>query len=100
MIRKVTFEEANDLLSARPDITLVDVREEPEYLTGHAVDAVLLPVDEITEDSADEVIGGGPVMVYCRTGRRSREAARKLEELGYQEIYDIGGLVGWPYGLV
>ena len=51
MIRKVTFEEANDLLSARPDITLVDVREEPEYLTGHAVDAVLLPVDEITEES-------------------------------------------------
>ena len=40
-----------------------------------------------------------PVLVYCRTGRRSREAAQKLEELGYTEVYDMGGLVGWPYGL-
>ena len=39
------------------------------------------------------------VLVYCRTGRRSREAAQKLEELGYTEVYDMGGLVGWPYGL-
>ncbi|MBQ9662946.1 MAG: rhodanese-like domain-containing protein [Oscillospiraceae bacterium] len=100
MIRKVSFEEAHSLLRERPDITLVDVREEPEYLTGHAMDAVLLPVDEITAETAAEVIGGGPVMVYCRTGRRSREAAHKLEQLGYQEIYDVGGLVGWPYGLV
>ena len=102
MIRKLSFEEAHELLQSRPEVTLVDVREEPEYLTGHAVDALLLPVDEITEDSAAELIPSlsSPVMVYCRTGRRSRDAAAKLDAMGYEEIYDIGGLVGWPYGLV
>ena len=77
------------------------MREEPEYITGHARDALLLPVDELTEESASLVIGtkATPVLVYCRTGRRSREAARKLENLGYAEVYDMGGLVGWPYGL-
>ena len=80
---------------------LLDVREEPEYITGHARDAQLLPVDELTEESADLVVGAKttPVLVYCRTGRRSREAVRKLEEMGYADVYDMGGLVGWPYGL-
>lgn len=90
------------MLQRLPDVILIDVREEPEYLTGHAVDAELLPVDEITADTAEALIPEkrSPVMVYCRTGRRSARAARLLEALGYQEIYDMGGLVGWPYGLV
>ena len=40
-----------------------------------------------------------PVLVYCRSGRRSFQAAQLLEEYGYEHIYDIGGLVGWPYGM-
>ena len=79
----------------------MDVREEAEYITGHARDAELLPVDELDAESAGLLIESKetPVLVYCRTGRRSREAAQKLEELGYTEVYDMGGLVGWPYGL-
>ena len=102
MIRRLGFEEAHSLLQEREDIVLIDVREEPEYLTGHAVDAQLLPVDEITEETASDLIPDkdSPVMVYCRTGRRSARAAKMLEALGYVEIYDMGGLVGWPYGLV
>ena len=89
------------MLQNDPAITLIDVREEPEYITGHAIDAELLPVDEITAESAEELIPdkNSPVMVYCRTGMRSARAAMILEELGYDEIYDMGGLVGWPYGL-
>ena len=40
-----------------------------------------------------------PVLVYCKTGKRSRAAAEKLAALGYSELYDLGGLGGWPYGL-
>lgn len=89
------------MLMSDPSITLIDVREEPEYITGHAMDALLLPVDEITEETAEDLIPDkqSPVMVYCRTGRRSARAAVLLEELGYTQIYDMGGLVGWPYGL-
>ena len=101
MASRLTFEEAHRFLQLHPEAVLVDVREEAEYITGHARDAELLPVDELDAESADLVIGTKetPVLVYCRTGRRSREAVRKLEELGYTEVYDMGGLVGWPYGL-
>ena len=102
MAVKLSFEQAHDMLISGRELVLLDVREEPEYLSGHADDALLLPVDEITEDTAAALIPEKetPVMVYCRTGRRSAEAARKLEKLGYREIFDLGGLVGWPYGLV
>ena len=101
MASRLTFEEAHRFLQLHPEAVLVDVREEAEYITGHARDAELLPVAELDAESADLVIGPKetPVLVYCRTGRRSREAAQKLEELGYTEVYDMGGLVGWPYGL-
>ena len=101
MASRLTFEEAHRFLQLHPEAELLDVREEAEYITGHARDAELLPVDELDAESADLVIGPKetPVLVYCRTGRRSREAAQKLEELGYTEVYDMGGLVGWPYGL-
>ena len=100
MIKKLDFHEAHELLQSRPDCVLIDVREEPEYLTGHAIDAQLLPVDEITAETASALIPERktPVLVYCRTGRRSAAAAEKLASLGYEEIYDMGGLVGWPYG--
>ena len=101
MMTKVTFSQAHDLLQLAPDALILDVREEPEYLTGHAVDALLLPVDEITAETAAELIPSlqTPVLVYCRSGRRSRRAARLLDALGYENLYDMGGLVGWPYGL-
>ena len=101
MIRTIGFEEAKALLDARPDAVLLDVREEAEYITGHAVNAVLLPVGELTDETALDAIPGPdtPVLVYCRSGYRSDLAARKLEGYGYEEIYDLGSLIGWPYGL-
>lgn len=70
-------------------------------LPGHAAGAILLPLGELTmcvrrRSSPDLTM---PVLVYCRSGRRSFQAAQLLEEYGYECIYDIGGLVGWPYGM-
>ena len=98
--RKISFAEAKEILDNNANAVLLDVREEAEYITGHAVDAVLLPLDELDAASASEVIPshGTKVLVYCRSGRRSREAALRLAELGYTEVYDIGSLIGWPYG--
>ena len=100
MIRKLSFSESHALLAGSGAV-LLDVREEEEYITGHAVNAELLPVDEISAETAAALIPSvdTPVMVYCRTGARSARAARLLEGLGYREIYDMGGLAGWPYGL-
>lgn len=84
-----------------PEYILLDVREEEEYITGHAANSTLLPVDDIDEVSANMLLPDKnvPVLIYCRSGRRSKEAAHKLENMGYESLYDIGGLIGWPYGL-
>ena len=102
MITKISFAEAKELLDSAPACVLLDVREEEEYITGHAVDAVLLPVDELTDERALDAIPSldTPVLVYCRSGYRSNVAAHKLAEYGYERIFDIGSLIGWPYGLV
>ncbi|MBQ6274828.1 MAG: rhodanese-like domain-containing protein [Oscillospiraceae bacterium] len=101
MIRRIGFEEAKALLDSEPEAVLLDVREEAEYITGHAADAVLLPVDELTDETALDAIPSleTPVLVYCRSGYRSNVAAHRLEEYGYERIYDLGSLIGWPYGL-
>ena len=97
-----SFEDAKKLMDENPDCIILDVREEEEYATGHVNDAVLFPVDDITAESAQEVIPNkeSMLLVYCRTGSRSRMAAQTLCKLGYTDIYDIGGLIAWPYGLI
>ena len=101
VIRKIDFAKAKELLDSRPDAVLLDVREEAEYITGHAQNAVLLPVDELTDETAVDAVPelSTPVLVYCRSGYRSNVAAHRLEDFGYEEIYDLGSLIGWPYGL-
>ena len=101
MIIKIDFEEAKQLLDSLDNIVMIDVREESEYITGHAIGAELLPMSEISEQRAEDLIGAKstPIIVYCRTGRRSLKAAKLLESWGYESIYDVGGLAGWPYGL-
>ena len=99
-IQKIDFAQAKQLMDDG-DFVLLDVREEDEYRAGHASDAVLLPVGRITADTAAECIPDSQttVLLYCRTGRRSQIAAKKLDKLGYTKLYDLGGLFGWPYGM-
>ena len=84
-------EQALAMIRSHPDGTVVDVRDEEEYITGHLADAVTA-AEALPDQSS-------PVLVYCKTGKRSRAAAEKLAALGYSELYDLGGLGGWPYGL-
>lgn len=101
MIEKVSFQKAKEIMDTETDYILLDVRSEEEYITGHAVDATLFPLDDIDDVAADDIIPSldTTILIYCRSGRRSAEAARMLEEYGYENIYDIGSLIGWPYGL-
>ncbi len=98
---KISFKDAKKILDEDPNAVILDVREEDEYLTGHAVNALLFPVDEINEYSAAEILPDKsvPVLVYCKSGIRSKTAAEILSAAGYEKVYDIGSLVGWPYGL-
>lgn len=99
--RKVSFETAKKMMDAEPDYLILDVRAEEEYITGHADGAVLFPLDTIDAETAKAVIPSKNTLVfaYCRSGRRSQQAAERLAELGYTAVYDLGSLVGWPYGM-
>lgn len=100
-IQRVNFEQAKSLMDGKKDLMVIDVREEGEYITGHAEGAELLPMSELDEISAEDLIPdkSTPILLYCRTGRRAHNAATMLESYGYENIYDVGGLAGWPYGL-
>lgn len=78
------------------DVILVDVREPSEYAEGHISGAILLPVGQI-ESKAEGVLTNkkAKIIVYCRSGRRSADAAKQLVDMGYSNIYDMGGIQSW-----
>ena len=98
---KISAEEAYEMMASQ-EVVVVDVRTREEYDGGHIENAVLVPKGSIDEDTAAEVIPekDSTVLVYCRSGRRSKDAAQKLLALGYQSVYDFGGVIDWPYELV
>ena len=81
------------------EVIILDVREQDEYDSGHISGAVLLPVGSIDEDTAAEVIPekDSAVLVYYRSGNRSKTASSALVELGYTNVYEFGGINTWPY---
>lgn len=98
--RKITAKEAYEKIQAG-GVTVVDVRTKAEYDEGHIQGAILLPNENIGSTVPNELPEKDAViLVYCRSGRRSREAADKLLSLGYRKVYDFGGIIGWPYEMV
>lgn len=80
------------------NIVLIDVRTEEEYDSGHIPRAINIPYTEI-ENEVD-YDKDKPIAVYCRTGKRSKEAALTLEKMGYTKIYDIGGINNYEGELI
>ena len=94
----ISQEEAKEMMDSQ-DVIILDVREQDEYDSGHIPGAVLLPVGTIDEITAAEVIPekDSTVLVYCRSGNRSKTASSTLAELGYSNVYEFGGINTWPY---
>ena len=83
------------------EVIVVDVRREDEYLSGHIERAVLVPNETIQIEAETKLPDKNAIyLIYCRSGRRSNEAAHKLIALGYQNVYDFGGILSWEYGTV
>ena len=96
--QQISQEEAKEMMDTQ-EVIILDVREQDEYDSGHIPGAVLLPVGTIDETTAAEVIPekDSTVLVYCRSGNRSKTASAALAELGYTDIYEFGGINTWPY---
>ena len=96
--QQITQEEAKKMIDTQ-DVIVLDVREQDEFDTGYITGAVLLPVGTITKDTAAAVIPqlDSIVLVYCRSGNRSKTASKALADLGYRNVYEFGGINTWPY---
>ena len=94
----ITMEEAKHIMDTEEGYIILDVRTQEEYAEGHIPNAVLLPLDDV-EAKAHVVLPDKDqwVLVYCRSGRRSKLAAEMLVELGYTNIKEFGGIIDWPY---
>jgi len=97
-VMNLSAEQGKAMMDEDPTIILVDVRTQEEYIEEHIPGALLVPVDEL-ESLAPEMIPDkeASYIIYCRSGNRSATAAQQLIELGYQNIYDMGGIINWPY---
>jgi len=90
-------QEAYELITSDSDVIVLDVRSEAEFLSGHIEGAILLSVQEI-ESHAESILldHNAVILVICQSGNRSRTAAQALVDLGFTNVYDIGGIISWP----
>ena len=93
---QITQEEAKDRMALQDGHLIVDVRRPDEYAEGHIPGAICVPNETIEEEAAQKLPDKDQVLlVYCRSGRRSKEAAQKLADMGYTNVYEFGGIIDW-----
>ncbi|MBP3851844.1 MAG: rhodanese-like domain-containing protein [Erysipelotrichaceae bacterium] len=98
---KISAQEAKKMMEEVDNIMIIDVRQPDEYEQGHIPGAILLPLDTIQSKKPEQLDDlDQTILVYCRSGRRSKQAADQLIKLGYTHIYDFGGIIDWPYEIV
>lgn len=95
----ITSSEAKELMDNENGYVILDVRTEKEFAEGHIPGAILIPDYDI-EEYAEEKLPDKKqlILVYCRSGRRSKNAAAKLAEMGYSNVKEFGGIIDWSYG--
>lgn len=95
--RQINQTTAQKMMEENENYIILDVRTEEEYNDGHIPDAVLLPNESIGETDDIELLPDKDqlIFVYCRSGRRSKEASKKLADLGYTNVYEFGGIIDW-----
>ena len=94
----ITAEEAKEIMDTGDGFVILDVRTQEEYDEGHVPGAILIPNTEIENRAEEELPDKAQlILVYCRSGRRSKLAAQILADLGYTNVKEFGGILDWPY---
>ena len=94
----LTAEEAKTMMDTKINYVIVDVRRTDEFATGHIKNAINLPNETIEFYAEKELPHKDQlILIYCRSGNRSKKACEKLVELGYTNLKDFGGIIDWPY---
>lgn len=97
---QISQDEAKRIMDEESDYIIVDAREQSEYDEGHIKGAIVIPYTEI-EQKAEEMLPDKEqlILVYCRSGRRSKIAAQSLANMGYTNVKEFGGIIDWQYGI-
>ena len=94
--RQISMNEAVKMMKNEKNCIILDVRRPDEYAEGHIPGAINLPNEEIGASEISELPDKAQlILVYCRSGRRSKEASEKLVKLGYTNIVEFGGILDW-----
>ena len=99
--RQISQEEAKKIMNEEDNYVILDVRTREEYNSGHIPDAICIPVETITADTLRELPDKNQkILVYCRSGNRSKQAADRLAKAGYTNVYEFGGINTWDGEIV
>ena len=95
---RINAEEAKAIMDRESDYIIIDARTQSEYDEGHIPGAILIPEYEISNKAGELLKDKNQlILVYCRSGRRSKIAAQALVELGYTNVKEFGGIIDWKY---
>lgn len=98
--KDITPKEVLKMLSSKETV-LIDVRTPQEYESGHIKNAINFPLQILKQEMEKNNISKDvPIILYCQSGIRSKNASKLLEELGYKDVYNLGGINNWPYGII
>ena len=99
--RSITMDEAVAMMAEEQGYIILDVRRPDEFAAGHIPNAINVPNESIGTDEIPEMPNKDQLItVYCRSGRRSKEASEKLVKLGYTNIVEFGGILDWKGEIV
>ena len=98
---QISGAEAKALMDSKSGYIIIDARTQEEYDQGHIPGAILIPEYEIADRAEKELLDKNQlILVYCRSGRRSKIAAEELVKLGYTNVKEFGGIIDWEYEIV
>ena len=98
---QIDQETAKKMMEADDGHVIVDVRRQDEYDAGHIPGAILIPNESIGSERPEALPDPEQIiLIYCRSGNRSKQAAQKLADLGYTNVYEFGGIITWPGEIV
>lgn len=98
---QITQQQAKKIMDTKQHYIIIDARTQEEFAQGHIRNAILIPEYEIADRAEKELPHKNAlILVYCRSGRRSKIAAEELSKLGYTNVKEFGGIIDWPYEVV
>ena len=94
--KQISQDEAKKMMEQDDGHVIVDVRRPDEFAAGHILEAICIPNENIGTEQPEELPDLDQViLVYCRSGNRSKQAAKKLFDMGYTNVYEFGGIINW-----